>query len=739
MESPKSGSLSPKLVVKHTFLEVDEAETDVSHEKPTQQLQRHRELQDMIQNSSNAKASSTNEEPKEPSSPALSGTSSSLAWRNRQEDNPVRLVVKHTFIEVDGQANPKDPSVKQRRSSCSDIGANNALRYMPDQSGAWNGIQEDSEDDEDQVGPKESMRSWTTATAFDSQSNFGEPGSNYGEYRDLRYSGSRRSSRTDFVPSLSPINCSNPENPGLPRKVELTSISAGLDLSPMSGKSSGRHQYPLAGSPPVVGSPITGSPIAGASFGFGCNDGGSARIFSESGSQMMSPQQSGGATLEDISAQPSSGYDSSRTRDTPGPSPGRSSRRNSGKMSVASFQNQADQTEDLNLPRVPMMPGCGGCCCCCGGYAGPYACSGGMTPQSSYPGPCDNSGAFAYQPIDAARNYPSSPTRYAGGGAGDRDPRAREMPPPMMYPPVTSSYPTMSTPGQLPPPHPYAMPPPGYMGGLPPPTLGTWPQGPMPPNPYMQNLYGPPAGPHGLPDAARHNPLALRPNNGSPASRDAYADPRGTVPTPCGSGSIPAGRGGSNNFHSNNINGSNFHGGSSHGGSPAGSSPATVGSPTTGKQIAPELRTTVMLRNIPEGYLRENLAKLLDSSGFQKQYDFLYLPMNFRTAAPIGYAFVNFVAPRHAQRCFEIFEGFCDWGVSTSKICEPAWSEGSQGLPEHIDRYRNCPLMHESVPDQYKPAVYSNGARVPFPEPTQQVRRPRLRRVEGEDGSAQAV
>lgn len=143
-------------------------------------------------------------------------------------------------------------------------------------------------------------------------------------------------------------------------------------------------------------------------------------------------------------------------------------------------------------------------------------------------------------------------------------------------------------------------------------------------------------------------------------------------------------------------------------------------------------RTSVMLRNIPEVYMRDQLAALLDSGGLARSYDFLYLPMNFRSGAPIGYAIVNFVSPGHAQHCFDIFQGFRDWGVPTAKVCEPTWSEGSQGLTEHVQRYRNCPLMHESVPDNYKPAIYSNGMRVPFPEPTKPIRKPRLRKVDGD-------
>lgn len=35
-----------------------------------------------------------------------------------------------------------------------------------------------------------------------------------------------------------------------------------------------------------------------------------------------------------------------------------------------------------------------------------------------------------------------------------------------------------------------------------------------------------------------------------------------------------------------------------------------------------------------------------------------------------------------------------------------------------MERYRNSPVMHESVPDEYKPVILQNGLRVNFPEPS---------------------
>lgn len=148
-----------------------------------------------------------------------------------------------------------------------------------------------------------------------------------------------------------------------------------------------------------------------------------------------------------------------------------------------------------------------------------------------------------------------------------------------------------------------------------------------------------------------------------------------------------------------------------------------------------EKQTTVMLRNLPVGYSRDMLVALMNRYGFEACFDFVYIPINFRTQAMFGYAFVNFVDELKALRARQIFEGFTEWGVETDKVCEVSWSDMHQGLLAHVNRYRSSPVMHESVPDEYKPAVYSQGQRVAFPAPTKRIRVPRIRRAPegGED------
>lgn len=138
-------------------------------------------------------------------------------------------------------------------------------------------------------------------------------------------------------------------------------------------------------------------------------------------------------------------------------------------------------------------------------------------------------------------------------------------------------------------------------------------------------------------------------------------------------------------------------------------------------------RTTVMLRNLPNDYTRNMLLKLLDDEGFRGCYNFVYLPMDFKRMAGLGYAFVNMETHEDATRVWRHFAGFQQWTLQSMKVCEVAWGEPLQGLEAHIDRYRNSPVMHEDVPEEFKPVLFSSGERTAFPGPTKRIRPPRMK------------
>lgn len=140
-----------------------------------------------------------------------------------------------------------------------------------------------------------------------------------------------------------------------------------------------------------------------------------------------------------------------------------------------------------------------------------------------------------------------------------------------------------------------------------------------------------------------------------------------------------------------------------------------------------DLRTTVMLRNLPNGYNSELLLRTLDSNGFAGRYDFVYLPIDFNSLAGLGYAFVNLVSHAEAQRFWQHFEEFVQWLLPCEKPCALTWSHPQQGVTAHVERYRNSPVMHEVVPENCKPMVFADGRRVQFPRPTKPLKAPRMR------------
>lgn len=135
-------------------------------------------------------------------------------------------------------------------------------------------------------------------------------------------------------------------------------------------------------------------------------------------------------------------------------------------------------------------------------------------------------------------------------------------------------------------------------------------------------------------------------------------------------------------------------------------------------------RTTVMMRNLPNNYTRDMFVEMLNKHGFKGLYDFLYLPHDFDRNANLGYAFVNLVTADAVNSFWRVFDGFGRWSLPTAKVCKVSWSGPHQGLQSHVERYRNSPVMHKSVPDEYKPLVFKDGVRQPFPCPTRKVKPP---------------
>jgi hypothetical protein len=154
---------------------------------------------------------------------------------------------------------------------------------------------------------------------------------------------------------------------------------------------------------------------------------------------------------------------------------------------------------------------------------------------------------------------------------------------------------------------------------------------------------------------------------------------------------------------------------------------STSGRPSVDSHTPPpknetDPRTTLMLRNLPNDYNRQMFMDMLDGQCLAGEYDFLYFPVDFETGSGLGYAFVNFTSHVEALRAWELLDGYRDWFVPSTKVCEVRWSTPVQGFNANVQRYRNSPLMHPRVPDSYKPVVFSRGARIEYPAPKKPIK-----------------
>jgi hypothetical protein len=148
--------------------------------------------------------------------------------------------------------------------------------------------------------------------------------------------------------------------------------------------------------------------------------------------------------------------------------------------------------------------------------------------------------------------------------------------------------------------------------------------------------------------------------------------------------------------------------------------------------VVVERPTTVNLKNLPTNCTISMVLATLEREGFSGYYNFVYVPVDFRTKTYLGYAQVNLLDHGLAEIFCKHFQGFTNWATATNS-CESLRcvadlvTAAHQGIDTLIERYRNSPLMHDAVPEEYKPALFSNGMRVPFPSPTTRIKAPRVR------------
>ncbi|KAK1962527.1 RNA recognition domain-containing protein 2 [Colletotrichum sublineola] len=138
-----------------------------------------------------------------------------------------------------------------------------------------------------------------------------------------------------------------------------------------------------------------------------------------------------------------------------------------------------------------------------------------------------------------------------------------------------------------------------------------------------------------------------------------------------------------------------------------------------------DVRTTIMLRNIPNKVDQAMLKKIVDESSWGK-YDFMYLRIDFANDCNVGYAFINFVDPLDIID-FVNTRGNQRWNCFKSdKVAEISYAT-IQGKDCLVQKFRNSSVMLEAA--HYRPKLFytSNGPvpglageEEPFPQPDNQ-------------------
>lgn len=98
-----------------------------------------------------------------------------------------------------------------------------------------------------------------------------------------------------------------------------------------------------------------------------------------------------------------------------------------------------------------------------------------------------------------------------------------------------------------------------------------------------------------------------------------------------------------------------------------------------------DMRTTLMIKNIPNKYTQTMLLDSIDKN-HMLSYDFVYLPIDFKNKCNVGYAFINFVDYRFIPSFYTEFDGKKWEKFNSEKVCALAYAriQGRQSLIKHF-------------------------------------------------------
>lgn len=113
-----------------------------------------------------------------------------------------------------------------------------------------------------------------------------------------------------------------------------------------------------------------------------------------------------------------------------------------------------------------------------------------------------------------------------------------------------------------------------------------------------------------------------------------------------------------------------------------------------------ESSSVLVLKDIPSSFTRSNLYHILDHSGFQGMYDFVYVPMKHDGSKILGYALVNFVSESVASAA----KAELDQLKFEQSVLTCNFSNSHADLASLMARYQNSPVYaHQNIPKEFLP------------------------------------
>lgn len=115
-----------------------------------------------------------------------------------------------------------------------------------------------------------------------------------------------------------------------------------------------------------------------------------------------------------------------------------------------------------------------------------------------------------------------------------------------------------------------------------------------------------------------------------------------------------------------------------------------------------DIRTTLMIRNIPNKYTQAMLLKEINVH-HEGTYDFYYLPIDFKNRCNVGYAFINFMDPLSIVAFYRDFNAKRWLNFNSEKVCALSYAR-IQGKAAMVGRFQNSSLLEKD--SEYRPLLF---------------------------------